>query len=325
VRDSAQLAAILEVSGWPKPGNVHRTANHLDTRYEHFLAGSVALGSSIEDATMKGIMVAREKLDVPKIGIGKLVKNAVLNIGKAHKGGNTHLGICLLFIPLATSAAKTYAETHEITPITLQHNMKEIMQKTQPQDAIHIYKVITMFSSSLQLGRVESKVAPDLYDKQAVRKILENKTTLFEIMKQASTYDTVAKELTNGLEISTQIGYKELIETYNQTNDINMAIVHTFLKILSKVPDTFIARKVGLKKVDEISKAVQIGLKETKWISKKAEKILKSGGLLTKGGTKLLWNLDRKLQEMGNKYSPGTTADLTATSLMIALLCGLKF
>ena len=32
----AQLAAALEVSGWPKPGNVHRTADFTDTRFEHY-------------------------------------------------------------------------------------------------------------------------------------------------------------------------------------------------------------------------------------------------------------------------------------------------
>jgi len=61
VRTSAQLAAILEASGWPKPGNVHRTMNHTDARYEHFLAGSIALGSSIEEAALKGSMAARGK------------------------------------------------------------------------------------------------------------------------------------------------------------------------------------------------------------------------------------------------------------------------
>ena len=28
----AQIASVLEVSGWPKPGNVHRTRNYDDIR-----------------------------------------------------------------------------------------------------------------------------------------------------------------------------------------------------------------------------------------------------------------------------------------------------
>jgi triphosphoribosyl-dephospho-CoA synthetase len=37
------LSSLLEVSGWPKPGNVHRTNDFLNTRYEHFIAGIIAI------------------------------------------------------------------------------------------------------------------------------------------------------------------------------------------------------------------------------------------------------------------------------------------
>ena len=322
---SAQLAAILEVSGWPKPGNVHRTRDHSDTRYEHFLVGSVTLGSSVESTALKGMMVAKRRLDISRIGIGKFVKKAVSDIEDSHHGGNTHLGVCLLFIPLSASAAKTYIETGEISSNILQNNVIEVMRSTTPQDAAAVYEAIALVSSPHELGRINNKRAPDLNDKQAIRKILERELTLFDIMKEASSYDTVARELTTGMETSFGIGQKELIETFNSTNDINIAIVHTFLRILSKIPDTFIARKVGLKKVSAIKKAVEIGIRETIWISEAAKHVLNLGGLTTEKGTASLWEFDRKMQELGKDYSPGTTADLTAAALFIALLCGLKF
>ena len=37
------LASLLELSGWPKPGNVHRTKDFEDTRFEHFLSGIAAI------------------------------------------------------------------------------------------------------------------------------------------------------------------------------------------------------------------------------------------------------------------------------------------
>ena len=37
------LASSLELAGWPKPGNVHRTKNFINTRYEHFLSGIAAV------------------------------------------------------------------------------------------------------------------------------------------------------------------------------------------------------------------------------------------------------------------------------------------
>ncbi|MEM1607345.1 MAG: triphosphoribosyl-dephospho-CoA synthase, partial [Candidatus Bathyarchaeia archaeon] len=59
IRQRAELAAALEVSGWPKPGNVHRTRDHADARFEHFLAGSIALGPSTAAAALRGIMAAK--------------------------------------------------------------------------------------------------------------------------------------------------------------------------------------------------------------------------------------------------------------------------
>ncbi|MBS7637658.1 triphosphoribosyl-dephospho-CoA synthase [Candidatus Bathyarchaeota archaeon] len=325
IRFSAELAAALEVSGWPKPGNVHRTIDHSDTRFEHFLAGSVALGSSVEASARKGLEVAKGRLDISRIGVGGLVRKAISDISESHKGGNTHLGICLMFVPLAASASKTYVENGEISLGDLRDNVSEVMWFSTPQDAVAVYKAIALVSSPYELGRFERGEAPDLYDKQAERKILEAGISLFDVMKVASPYDTVARELTNGMEISFKIGYKELVETFNRTGDINVATVHTFLRILSKVPDTFIARKVGLRKESDVKKAVEIGRRETMWVSEMAEHILNLGGLTTERGNASLWEFDRKLQGLGEDYSPGTTADLTATALMIALLCGLKF
>lgn len=325
IRSSAQLAAVLEVSGWPKPGNVHRTMQHSDARYEHFLAGSVALGSAVEDAALKGMMVAKNRLDLPSIGVGKLVKKSVSDIAKSHRGGNTHLGVCLLFIPLASAAAKSHVGASEISPAVLRSNVRQIMESTTPKDAVDVYEAITLVSSPHEMGKVGGERAPDLYDKQAKRKILADGITLFDVMKQASSYDTIARELVTGMEVSFEIGYKSLMETFNYTRDINVATVHTFLKILAMVPDTFIARKIGLKSASDIKKAVQLGREETMWISETAEKVLELGGLTTKDGEASLWEFDRKLQSLGKDYSPGTTADSTAAALMIALLCGLKF
>ncbi|MEM2110492.1 MAG: triphosphoribosyl-dephospho-CoA synthase [Candidatus Bathyarchaeia archaeon] len=325
IRVSAELAAVLEVSGWPKPGNVHRTMDHSDARYEHFLVGSIVLGSSIEKAALKGFMVTKRNIELSKLEVGKLVERAVSDISEAHLGGNTHLGVCLLFIPLATAAAKTYVERDMVSPDFLRDNVKEIMASTTPEDAVNVYEAITLVSSPHELGRISDVQAPDLLDKRAKRKILANGVSLFAVMKEASSYDSIASELVTGMEISFQIGYKELMETFNLTRDINVATVHTFLRILSKIPDTFIARKVGIKQTNNIKKAVELGRKETAWISKMAEQVLRIGGLTTKKGKAALWDFDGKLQNLGKDYSPGTTADLTAAALMIALLCGLKF
>ena len=322
---SAQLAAVLEVSGWPKPGNVHRTRDHGDTRFEHFLAGSIALGPSVEAAALRGIMVAKGKIDPSEVGVGRLIKRAVKDFSFSHKGGNTHLGVCLLFIPLSVAAAKTYIDEGDLKTLSLRENVLDIMRSTTPVDTLRVYEAIRMVSSPRELGEAKGVGAPDLYDRDAKRKILNSGITLFDAMKDASSYDTVAREMVTGMEISFDIGFREITETFKRTKDINAAIVHSFLRILSEFPDTFIARKIGLKKESDVKKAVEIGMKEIMWISKAATRILSLGGLTSEEGRLALWELDEKLQNLGEDYSPGTTADLTASSLMIALLMGLKF
>jgi triphosphoribosyl-dephospho-CoA synthetase len=86
--------------------------------------------------------------------------------------------------------------------------------------------------------------------------------------------------------------------------------MHTFLKVLSEHPDTFIARKVGFEKAREISL--------------NAKKVLELGGVETSKGRKGILEFDKKLRESGNLLNPGTTADLTAAALALCILSGYR-
>ena len=91
---------------------------------------------------------------------------------------------------------------------------------------------------------------------------------------------------------------------------LNTAVVHTFLKILSEHPDTFIARKVGNEKAGQVSSD--------------AKAVLELGGLETEQGRKSLKQFDLKLRSTQNKCNPGTTADLTASALALCTLSGYR-
>ncbi|MGQ9469374.1 MAG: triphosphoribosyl-dephospho-CoA synthase [Nitrososphaerales archaeon] len=320
---AAQLASALEVSGTPKPGNVHRNADFIDTRFEHYLAGSVAIGPHIKEVALKGIDAGLDRIKINEIRIGKHIKEAIHKVKLWHKGGNTHLGIILLFIPLAASAGFMIAKFKKIEPNGLSSTLYKVMKATTHQDAIDVYDAI-LESSSSALGRLEGKAVPDLMSPDAKSKIIEQKLSLYDLMKISSEWDNVARELTTGMKISFNLGYKTLLDVYEKTGDINIAIVHTFLTILAKHPDTLIARKVGLKHTQNISEAVRIGLIEAKKISRQAERILRLGGLISKKGKRALNRFDKKLREPKNKLNPGTTADIVASSLMIAILCGMR-
>ena len=85
--ERAQLAMMLEVCAFPKPGNVDRCHDYPETRLEHFLASTI---------------LARPALDEAETGrgrIGEIIRHAVEQTN-CHKGGNTHFGAFILLIPL---------------------------------------------------------------------------------------------------------------------------------------------------------------------------------------------------------------------------------
>ncbi|MGQ9719139.1 MAG: triphosphoribosyl-dephospho-CoA synthase [Nitrososphaerales archaeon] len=320
---AAQLAAALEVSGTPKPGNVHRDADFIDTSYEHYLAGSVAIGPSIREVALRGIDTGLDRIDIKDVGIGNYIKEAVHKVRSWHKGGNTHLGIVLLFVPLAASAGLAFTRFDRIEPNGWRSMLLKIMRATTHQDAIHVCDAI-IESGTAALGRLKARTVLDLMSHDLKDRMMEHGLNLYQLMKVSSKWDNVAKELTNGMKISFDLGYRTLMNVYEKTGDINIATVHTFLTILAKHPDTFIARKVGLKQTESIVRAVKIGLIEAKEVSRRAERVLKLGGMTSEAGRRALNRFDRDLRDPSSRLNPGTTADITASSLMIAILCGMR-
>ena len=324
IMQCAQLAAALEVSAWPKPGNVHRTADFSDTKFEHFIAGSIALGPTTYEAAKRGVLAGLQNLDIENIGIGSLIKDTIENVKSWHSGGNTHLGISLLFIPLSAAAGFSLSTSGKLQTMSLRRNIKQILEATSIKDACYVYEAITI-AGSAAIGKLKQPDLPDLSHQTAQLLIQKKQLTLYDLMKASSKWDNIAHEWSSGLDICFSLGYPTLIKLFNESKNLNLAIVHTFLTILSKFPDTFIARKIGVKHTPFIEEAVRIGLEATNWVSETAKSVLTIGGLNSEEGTQALWDFDNKLRKTGGDLNPGTTADLTAGALMIALLCGLRY
>lgn len=300
-----QLAMLLEVSAYPKPGNVHRTAGYDDTKFEHFLASTVAIGEQLRNSAKKGILLSKGRIKFEKIGIGKIIKDAVQSMLDWQNGGNTSLGIILLFVPMAI-AAGTVLEKSKFSLQSLRQSIKKIVRSTTCDDAIKAYEAINMAKPG-GLGKVQKY---DLKMKSIFNEIRKEKLSLFDIFKISSSYDSIAREWVKNYSITFDIGYPYFDDCVNQNLSVNEATVQTFLKILSTVPDSLILRKFGLSKAEEISF--------------RAKKILERGGIITERGKKELILFDRRLRNNKNKINPGTTADLTASTLAISILNGYR-
>jgi len=305
VSECLQLAVLLEVSAYPKPGNVHRTADFEGTRYEHFLASAIAVGPYFKHVANQGVLVHHRKISLDNIGVGETIKEAVVDLSSWQHGGNTILGSIILLVPIAVAAGITLA-VGKFSIQRLRTNIKLVVESTTPEDAVKLYEAIKI----AQPGGLGKAPKLDVTDATSTKKILEEKVSLYEVFKISAPWDSISSEWVNNYHITFNIGYPFFIQLLEETNDINTATVHTFLKILSEVPDTLIARKAGMSRAKEVSA--------------QAKTMLKKGGLTTPESRDLLLKFDAKLRDPAHQLNPGTTADITSAVLALAILNGYR-
>lgn len=288
----AQMASVLEVSGHPKPGNVHRTQDFEDMVYEDFLLSGIVIGKTMKKAAKRGLKCREKENELNEINLGELIKEAVLQTDK-WVDNNTNLGIIMLLTPLSAAAGCSYKFDE------LKNNIHQIMLTTTSLDAINLYDAINIADAGGMGEREDLDVGSD----KAKDELLEKDINLYKVLEISSSWDALAYELTNKMPVSFELGYPTYMKLKNDFG-INKATVQTFLTILSQKPDTLISRKYD----PAVSERVRAD----------AKIILDNGGILTPEGRSLLEKFDSDL--IKQKYNPGTTADLTASSLMLALL-----
>ena len=302
-----EMAILFEVSA-NKPGNVNFVVGFEGTRVEHFLASAVAAAPSFEEAARRGIAVVCGKLKINDVDMGQLIKDCVADIEVWQKGGNTLLGTVMLFIPMAVAAGMTPMDGKgKFDLARLRENMKLAVESTTAKDAVFLYDAIAIANPSGLNG------APDLSvtDSQSKARLIKENVSLFQVFKIAEGYDDICFEWVHNFPTTFDLAFPYLKEQLNGKDKcLNTAIIHTFLKVLAERPDTFISRKVGLKKA--------------LLISQDAKNVLQLGGIETPRGREGILRFDKKLREYGNNYNPGTTADITAATLALYILNGYR-
>lgn len=269
---AAQMACLLEVSA-DKPGNVTPFADFADTRYADFLASAVILGQVLRKAAT--------------LATGSLVLSAVRET-KRLVGRNTNLGIALLFAPLAKAAQRRGRRS-------LRTSLRSVLTALTPYDGQKVYEAIRLAQPG-GLGQT------DQLDVRATH----GRVRLLEAMRTAAERDSIAREYAGDFEITFTIGAPTFERSLQESGDPEAAVIQTYLTLLSRVPDSLIARKCGAR--------------DAARVSQEAGKILTIGGVYTEQGWRRLRQLDRALRRDGNRLNPGTTADLTASALFVVLL-----
>ena len=285
-----EIASVLEVSGYPKPGNVHRTRNYDDMVFQDFVISGVVIGDTMEEVANQ----AKEIDDLSNAELGKYILQAVNETNKWIET-NTNLGIMMMCIPIAASAAISNGFDE------IQENVGRLMDATTVEDAVNLYDAINVADA----GGMGDQEEFDVMSEKAKDELRANNQTMYDVLKISAGWDRLANELTSKMPVCFEIGYPTFSDFWKTCDDvdvINKASVLTFMTILSQVPDTLISRKYG----NEIAEAV----------SRKAEGILKFKD--DDSFVEKLLEFDDYLYE--NKYNPGTTADLTAASIFLSYL-----
>jgi len=221
-------------------------------------------------------------------GVGDGVLAAVA-AARRHAAANTNLGIALLLVPLAR-AALTGAHG------TLRQRLAGVLATLDVQDARRAYEAIRLAGA----GGLHQPVAHDVREAPTV--------TLGEAMAAAAARDRIAAEYTSDFAVTFELGLPTLRSGLAAGLRVRDAIVELYLTLLAQLPDTLIARRRGMAAAQRVSSA--------------AAAALEAGGVRSPAGRRALARMDASLRTPDNALNPGTTADLVAGVLFVALLEG---
>jgi triphosphoribosyl-dephospho-CoA synthase len=255
--------------------------------------GNVSPGAHFRDARYEDWLASAAAIG-PALALagtrplGKTVLDAVSRSAR-WTTSNTNLGIVLLLAPLAR-AATTLGQA------TLRERARGAVEASTVEDAIDVYAAIRRANPG-GLGRAG---AQDVAERPTV--------TLLEAMSLAADRDGIAREYVSGFATLFEIGAPALARARRDGLDWDAAVVECYLVLLAAAPDTHIARKLGTAVAAEVSR--------------RARSVLEAGAMRSPEGRVAVADFDRALRDSQNTRNPGTTADLTAATIFVALLEG---
>ncbi|HUS40995.1 MAG TPA: triphosphoribosyl-dephospho-CoA synthase [Pirellulales bacterium] len=210
----ATLACLWEVT-FPKPGNVHRSADFEDMTFADFVTSAVAIGPAMDRA-------GREK------GVGQTVLDAV-SATQQLVGKNTNLGTILLLAPLAVVPRRQ----------ALEEGVRQVLREMTFEDARLVYQGIRQASPG-GMGQVDQwDLAGDVPG------------NLLDAMRAAASRDRVARQYAEDyrqlFHDVVPLLQNDLANNYNLCD----AVIDAHVTLMARFPDSLIGRKCGAAVAEE--------------------------------------------------------------------------
>lgn len=180
-----------------------------------------------------------------------------------------------------------------LAPLASVRSLSEVLAALSIEDAECVYKAIRLASP----GGLGDAPEQDVRDDPTV--------TLLEAMKLAADRDLIARQYANGFTDVFDFGVPAFLDAFAKFGSVEAAIVDSQLHWMATFPDSLIARKNGPAVAEDVRR--------------RAAAVLDLGGIATAEGRAAGVALDGYLRSDGNRLNPGTTADLIAVCLFVAL------
>ncbi len=252
--------------------------------------GNVHRGADFADVTFAHFATSAVLIGPPLervaqgVPLGACILQAVEAIAK-HVASNTYLGALLLLAPLSAAAGR--GEVRE--------QIGRVLAGLSADDAECVYAAIRRAQPG-GLGKVEE------HDVSSAPP-----ASLLTAMAAAAERDLVARQYVNNFATVLDEAVPALLVELAAGRTLVDAIVRLQLRLMAQHPDSLIARKCG-QTVAEQSAAWAKAVLDTS-----SEEAVYYGALA---------DFDFWLRSDGNRRNPGTTADLVAAALFVALVEG---
>jgi triphosphoribosyl-dephospho-CoA synthase len=217
--------------------------------------------------------------------VGEAFERAVGGMA-GQRGENTQFGALLLLVPLVAAADEGGVDPDDVSAV---------VENTSVADAAGFYRAFDHVDVAVDDPPAEGS-APDVRrGSDAVADLREQEMTLYDVMAESASRDGVAREWVEGFERT--FGAAEYLAAgRGPASDL---AAETFLWLLSREPDTLVATKHG----ERTARRVMVRAQEARADTIEHVEVL-AESLVAEG------------------INPGTTADLTAAALFVALQRG---
>lgn len=263
------LSCLLEATA-RKAGNVHPGESFEHVDYDDFVRSSEVASP----------ILARSA----ELGVGPAILEAV-RATRAVCDHNTNLGIILLLAPLAAVPSD----------VRLSDGIGDVLNGLTHEDALAAFEAIRLANPRGLGSTSEQDVAES-----------SPTGTLLEAMLPAADRDSIAAQYESGFRVVLWYGLPVLERRRGFGQRWEEAILFLQLQLMSRTPDTDIARKCGTMDTEESVR--------------RAKAVVNARWPESLEGRSRFREFDRWLRAKGSRRNPGTTADLITASLF----CGLR-